>query len=96
MERVEPVPAFATNVVVGEYPLEAFDVALTDARLELFVLFGSLDMEFCRVITILVAIFTKFNVVDILGNDCIIFDFVHLLNLLLDCIFYLLLLLCRA
>ena len=58
VERVKPVPAFATNVVVGEYPLEAFDVALTDARLELFVLFGSLDMEFCRVIAILVAIFT--------------------------------------
>ncbi len=56
MERVIPVPALATLIVITENPLETLDVALSDSLLELLLLLRSVNKELVTIVSLLIAL----------------------------------------
>lgn len=65
VERIVPIPALTPVIVIGEDPLQALDVRLSDPVLKSLLVFRRVHVELVTVVSLLVAIFTQLDAIDV-------------------------------
>ena len=72
MERIIPIPAYTSSVIIVEYPLQTFNIRLSDSRTKLSLVFWCCYVEFFCIVPAFVALLSKLNSVNIFFNFIVI------------------------
>ena len=88
VERVKPVPALNSFVIVRVHPRKSFAVRLPYSDCQVVLFFVCTRMELLAIITLAPSLNAELDLVNVFRNELVILRFRQPLDLFLDCFCY--------